>query len=162
MPANKVTLDVAAFLDSAEARALACSRADLQAIAERLVGACYDDLGKKPSKLDGEDVRTLLVQSLPARLKAKDPLAPHVPEVFAAFLDHLETVEVVSQSFEARQALAASSDAFYERVSAGDLAGRAASPAPDPFVHGARKLGRNDPCSCGSGKKFKKCHGKGT
>ncbi len=21
------------------------------------------------------------------------------------------------------------------------------------------KLGRNDPCSCGSGKKFKKCHG---
>ena len=21
------------------------------------------------------------------------------------------------------------------------------------------KIGRNDPCSCGSGKKFKKCHG---
>lgn len=21
------------------------------------------------------------------------------------------------------------------------------------------KLGRNDPCSCGSGKKYKKCHG---
>lgn len=26
-----------------------------------------------------------------------------------------------------------------------------------PFVHAAPKLGRNDPCSCGSGKKFKKC-----
>ncbi len=33
-------------------------------------------------------------------------------------------------------------------------------------IHGAQpvkrlepKLGRNDPCSCGSGKKFKKCHG---
>jgi len=24
---------------------------------------------------------------------------------------------------------------------------------------GAPKLGRNDPCWCGSGKKFKKCHG---
>jgi preprotein translocase subunit SecA len=23
------------------------------------------------------------------------------------------------------------------------------------------KLGRNDPCYCGSGKKFKKCHGEG-
>ncbi|MCK4583816.1 SEC-C domain-containing protein, partial [candidate division WOR-3 bacterium] len=22
------------------------------------------------------------------------------------------------------------------------------------------KVGRNDPCPCGSGKKFKKCHGK--
>ena len=24
---------------------------------------------------------------------------------------------------------------------------------------GARKIGRNDPCHCGSGKKYKKCHG---
>ncbi|HJM55960.1 MAG TPA: SEC-C metal-binding domain-containing protein [Planctomycetota bacterium] len=30
----------------------------------------------------------------------------------------------------------------------------------EPVVHHAEKLGRNDPCSCGSGKKFKKCHGK--
>src|SRR5262249_351345 len=28
---------------------------------------------------------------------------------------------------------------------------------PDPV--GARKLGRNDPCYCGSGRKYKKCHG---
>jgi uncharacterized protein YecA (UPF0149 family) len=26
-------------------------------------------------------------------------------------------------------------------------------------VNKAPKLGRNDPCWCGSGKKFKKCHG---
>jgi preprotein translocase subunit SecA len=24
------------------------------------------------------------------------------------------------------------------------------------------KIGRNDPCPCGSGKKYKKCHGQGT
>jgi len=29
-----------------------------------------------------------------------------------------------------------------------------------PVVNAAPKLGRNDPCSCGSGKKFKKCCGK--
>jgi len=23
------------------------------------------------------------------------------------------------------------------------------------------KVGRNDPCPCGSGKKYKKCHGRG-
>ncbi len=28
-------------------------------------------------------------------------------------------------------------------------------------VHSAAKPGRNDPCHCGSGKKFKKCHGAG-
>jgi preprotein translocase subunit SecA len=26
-------------------------------------------------------------------------------------------------------------------------------------VRGADKVGRNDPCPCGSGKKYKKCHG---
>lgn len=26
-----------------------------------------------------------------------------------------------------------------------------------PFVRDAPKVGRNDPCPCGSGKKFKKC-----
>lgn len=24
----------------------------------------------------------------------------------------------------------------------------------------SKKVGRNDPCNCGSGKKYKKCHGK--
>jgi len=28
-----------------------------------------------------------------------------------------------------------------------------------PLVRTEPKVGRNDPCSCGSGKKFKKCHG---
>jgi preprotein translocase subunit SecA len=36
------------------------------------------------------------------------------------------------------------------------------APAVDqqPFVRGERKVGRNEPCPCGSGKKYKQCHGK--
>jgi preprotein translocase subunit SecA len=35
-------------------------------------------------------------------------------------------------------------------------------PAPlgVPFVRGDRKVGRNEPCPCGSGKKYKQCHGR--
>ncbi|MAZ69025.1 preprotein translocase subunit SecA [Porticoccus sp.] len=29
-----------------------------------------------------------------------------------------------------------------------------------PFVREGRKVGRNDPCPCGSGKKYKQCHGR--
>ncbi|MBI4808508.1 MAG: preprotein translocase subunit SecA [Nitrosomonadales bacterium] len=29
-----------------------------------------------------------------------------------------------------------------------------------PFVRSAEKVGRNDPCPCGSGKKYKQCHGR--
>jgi preprotein translocase subunit SecA len=29
-----------------------------------------------------------------------------------------------------------------------------------PFVRAGEKVGRNDPCPCGSGKKYKHCHGR--
>lgn len=35
-------------------------------------------------------------------------------------------------------------------------AGRAGKRPPNPF-----EKGRNDPCHCGSGQKYKRCHGKG-
>jgi preprotein translocase subunit SecA len=35
----------------------------------------------------------------------------------------------------------------------------AAAPAPQPIRHTGPETGRNDPCPCGSGKKFKKCCG---
>jgi preprotein translocase subunit SecA len=43
-------------------------------------------------------------------------------------------------------------------------AARGAPPAvlstePSPFVRVERKIGRNEPCPCGSGKKYKHCHG---
>jgi uncharacterized protein YecA (UPF0149 family) len=31
---------------------------------------------------------------------------------------------------------------------------------PKPFVHSTPKIGRNDPCACGSKIKYKKCCGK--
>jgi preprotein translocase subunit SecA len=33
-------------------------------------------------------------------------------------------------------------------------------PGPKPYIRDVAKVGRNDPCPCGSGKKFKQCHGK--
>ena len=36
-----------------------------------------------------------------------------------------------------------------------------AEPAPSqPFTREGRKVGRNEPCPCGSGKKYKQCHGR--
>jgi preprotein translocase subunit SecA len=39
-------------------------------------------------------------------------------------------------------------------------AAQAASAAPPPPLRVGPKIGRNDPCPCGSGRKFKSCHGK--
>ena len=39
------------------------------------------------------------------------------------------------------------------------MAGAGDTPQVQQVVRGQEKIGRNDPCHCGSGKKFKKCHG---
>ena len=44
------------------------------------------------------------------------------------------------------------------RMQAAAAAGQAEKSKPAP-VHVEKKIGRNDPCPCGSGKKYKNCHG---
>jgi len=49
----------------------------------------------------------------------------------------------------------------HDEVSAIDNGGESSSqPADQPFVRGGKKVGRNDPCPCGSEKKYKQCHGR--
>ncbi|HEX9571763.1 MAG TPA: SEC-C metal-binding domain-containing protein, partial [Burkholderiales bacterium] len=50
--------------------------------------------------------------------------------------------------------------AGYEEALAGAGADAPPAPKPAPFVRQMGKIGRNDPCPCGSGKKYKHCHGK--
>ena len=48
-----------------------------------------------------------------------------------------------------------------EQVAGGQAQQEAEEPAkPQQPIH-VKKVGRNDPCPCGSGKKYKNCHGKG-
>ena len=50
--------------------------------------------------------------------------------------------------------------AGYEEALAGPEGETSAAPKAAPFVRHVGKIGRNDPCPCGSGKKYKHCHGK--
>ena len=47
-----------------------------------------------------------------------------------------------------------------EEEAEGADAAVATAPKPQPFVRQGEKVGRNDPCPCGSGKKYKQCHGR--
>ncbi|TLY86412.1 MAG: preprotein translocase subunit SecA [Gammaproteobacteria bacterium] len=79
-----------------------------------------------------------------------------------------------AQHAEAASLLAAAEEqtavaAGVRASTAGASAARAGARAPPPpaplpetagtFVRGERKVGRNEPCPCGSGKKYKHCHG---
>jgi preprotein translocase subunit SecA len=62
---------------------------------------------------------------------------------------HVENVQTVHASSDGATELQAEN---------GDVA-VAEAPKQQP-VRVSQKIGRNDPCPCGSGKKYKQCHGK--
>ena len=68
-----------------------------------------------------------------------------------------EQVEALEQSHQPEQ------DIRMEHASAQNplqAPAQAEGEAHQPYVRKERKIGRNEPCYCGSGKKFKQCHGK--
>jgi preprotein translocase subunit SecA len=48
----------------------------------------------------------------------------------------------------------------FQKEGAGQVQPELSSGDSTPFVRRERKVGRNEPCPCGSGKKYKACHGK--
>ena len=159
MPSHRIALDLAAFMDSSHSGRLeGLSRQQERAALERFLQAAYDDLGKAPRLLDGQELHELLGHVLPARFGRKDAAIPFVPELVRRYYAHLEEVETVANPFEVQQALDATGEEFVEAARTGHAAQHGAPPT-EPIVNRAPKLGRNDPCWCGSGKKFKKCHG---
>ncbi|MCE5313006.1 MAG: preprotein translocase subunit SecA [Nitrospiraceae bacterium] len=90
----------------------------------------------------------------------RDPLVEYKKEAFACFADMSDRIssEVLARLFkiQVRQEQAPEVKQNKQQLSynRGDDAG------PQQPVHKDHKVGRNDPCICGSGKKYKKCCGK--
>ena len=89
----------------------------------------------------------------------RDQLVEYKKEEFALFEDLSERIitEVMSRLFKIQirqesetEIKSKSQQIVYNRGDGGD------SRQP---VHKGKKVGRNDPCPCGSGKKYKKCCG---
>ncbi len=65
---------------------------------------------------------------------------------------HVENVHYQHADFDA--------NAAPEELLAPTALADSGNDAQQPLVNGLPKVGRNDPCPCGSGKKYKQCHGK--
>ncbi len=70
-----------------------------------------------------------------------------------------EDVETMERQREAQRQQHAME--FQHQRSESAIAGQpAAAEKPETFVRQGKKIGRNEPCPCGSGKKYKQCHGR--
>ena len=96
----------------------------------------------------------------------KDPLVEFKKEAFTLFDELMDRIDTEAVRFlflmqPAKPQEEAKQIEQRQRRQQQNLqfqAGPAQAEAPKPVRSGA-KVGRNDPCPCGSGKKFKKCHG---
>jgi preprotein translocase subunit SecA len=110
----------------------------------------------------------------------KDPKQEYKREAFQMFTDLLDHIkyEVITilAKVQVRQEedvqaideqMQAPKEMHFEHAEASALenkeqpeAAPAEEQATQPFIRAGNKVGRNDPCPCGSGKKYKQCHGK--
>ncbi|MEO8436499.1 MAG: preprotein translocase subunit SecA, partial [Pyrinomonadaceae bacterium] len=103
----------------------------------------------------------------------KDPLVEYKKEsfdMFQAMLDRIDTTTIRSlfnlqvvaeqapETLQERRARRATALNFTGPNQGATAAGEEAGKAK-PVVRDQPKVGRNEPCPCGSGKKYKKCHG---
>ena len=79
-------------------------------------------------------------------------------------LDDSEERRKAAEAMRFQHAQASALGAGQQPAAPGGQPDRAApppqAPRPETFKREGRKVGRNEPCPCGSGKKFKQCHGK--
>ncbi|NLA15691.1 MAG: preprotein translocase subunit SecA [Bacteroidales bacterium] len=110
-----------------------------------------------------------------ATYEQKDPLLVYKLESFNLFSQMLEKIarEVLSFLLKAHIPLRTDQDRLDKaesqsrrtdmsqtQTSRPDLLTQSAEPRSNAPVHVEKQVGRNEPCPCGSGKKFKHCHGR--
>ena len=158
MTDKTAALHAAAFLDSTEARSIDAIRAsDLRRGVIALIECLIDDLGVDPTRTEGDDATRLMSEALPRRFGVGDDLAPRMPEIVRAFFQHLAADAMVPSAFEIDIALATiDADDFVAAVKSVPYGQRVGGRGGTVKGRG-RKVGRNDPCPCGSGRKFKQC-----
>jgi len=153
----RVRADVADFLSSRHAARFAPpTRADVGAVAREFLDACYNDVGVRPDLLDAEQLREVLFEILPRRLDPKSPTSTRAPDIVRALLDHFFEQKANANAWSLESVFDDARTRFAGLLAAGGGREQRAE-APEPLKRPGSKLGRNDPCPCGSGKKFKKC-----
>jgi preprotein translocase subunit SecA len=105
----------------------------------------------------------------------KQPMQEYKRESYEMFTSLLENIkhEVIRilarvqvqaeedvEAVDAQRRQEAQMEYRHDQAGTAGAAGQGAEVAPETFVREGRKVGRNEPCPCGSGQKYKHCHGK--
>lgn len=165
MSPTESQLAIDAFLEAPAGRALSgVTPQDARTILERFLECVANELQAPLETADPHALHFIVGHVLPTRYPIGDPLAISTGVVLEAYLEHSRP-KIPAQRFPVMlQALRGTLPEFVEAVRTGEavhhgLEGHGGH--GDTFVRDMPKVGRNEPCPCGSAKKFKACHGRG-
>ena len=102
--------------------------------------------------VEGLDEKPPHERTLPALVERQPHIYTKLSELLA------EDVTTDAMSAETASVIFPPTQVIVEAFDAA-IGGRRPGERVGPVVRDAAKVGRNDPCPCGSGKKYKKCHG---
>jgi hypothetical protein len=123
---------------------------------ELVIDVLARDAATLPRDLDRDRVGNMLATWLPGRLGGNEPWMGDVPDVVDAFLAFIAAEESLSTGWEWSTAVDEHRAAFRDAL-ADPNRERFAGPKAAPDRRPAPKIGRNEPCPCGSGRKYKQC-----
>lgn len=135
------------FLESASARehkGLVQEYAP-QVLVQFLASAC-DHRDVPPEDIEASDLKPALIEGL-GRLEIPASVRPGLPALCGDFLGELETQGRLGGGRELGLRVRALKQAYLDAV----------GERGTTIVNPGSSLGRNDPCPCGSGRKYKKC-----
>ena len=101
----------------------------------------------------------------------KQPIQEYKRESFELFKDLLDKIKYETTRIIARVKVREEDDVAamehkedqnvtFQHQSPGQQQNKSEPKKVETFIRDGQKVGRNDPCPCGSGKKYKQCHGK--
>ena len=155
-------------------------------IVETVIAAAKDHLREKEKRFGAELmeylIKMIMLQSIDSHWKdhllnmdhlregiglrgygQKDPVREYQKEGYEAFLEMTERIKMdvveklcMVQVTKAEEIEEMKEEAEEELV----YSHGAGATVNEPIRHSGKKVGRNDPCPCGSGKKYKKCCGR--
>lgn len=143
-------------------------RAAAEYTVKSLLDYLFFEERKELRELNGSHIRQFMLVHAPRRLQIAPENAAEVPAIVSDFLRFLDTAGHIKNGDRLRASVKEHERAFVKALPAVKKARptakkattvRKPAGAKKTALKEEAKIGRNDPCPCGSGKKFKKCCG---
>lgn len=117
---------------------------------------------KEISELNADHITDFLLEFAPQKLEISKESSKEVPDILNNLTDFLDTEGYIKNGEKIKKAITENAKKFHKLLSTQKTATKSLTGIvkDKTKISEETKIGRNDPCPCGSGKKYKKCCGR--